>query len=112
MAIAVGLINGFLIAYVEIPAIFATLAMATVVYGFGQNFLVPTDITYLSPSAGWLKAMGGGDRSGRAEPDHHLRRSYACSPICSCASPNGAGSSIRWATIRSPRASPAFRRGR
>src|SRR5581483_8659992 len=41
MAAIVGLINGFLIAYVEIPAIFATLAMATVVYGFGQYFLVP-----------------------------------------------------------------------
>ena len=51
MAVVIGLINGFLIAYVEIPSIFATLAMATVVYGFGQNFLVPTDITYLAPIA-------------------------------------------------------------
>ena len=68
MAIAVGVINGFLIAYVEIPAIFATLAMATVVYGFGQNFLVPTDITYLSPSAGWLKLLGGSNWMGVPSP--------------------------------------------
>jgi len=57
MAAVIGLINGFLIAYVEIPSIFATLAMATTIYGFGQFFLVPTDITYLSPSAGWLKLL-------------------------------------------------------
>src|SRR5262245_58407773 len=32
--IAVGLINGFLIAYADVPAIFATLASASFVYGF------------------------------------------------------------------------------
>jgi ribose transport system permease protein len=64
MAIVIGLINGLLIAYVEIPSIFATLAMATTVYGFGQYFLVPTDITYLSPSAGWLKLLGGSNLGG------------------------------------------------
>jgi ribose transport system permease protein len=68
MAIVIGLINGFLIAYIEIPAIFATLAMATVVYGFGQNFLVPTDITYMSPSASWLKALGGSSAVGVPSP--------------------------------------------
>ncbi len=68
MAIVIGLINGFLIAYVEIPSIFATLAMATAVYGFGQNFLVPTDITYLAPTAGWLKLLGGGKVAGVPSP--------------------------------------------
>jgi ribose transport system permease protein len=68
MAVVIGLLNGFLIAYVEIPAIFATLAMATVVYGFGQFFLVPTDITYLSPSAEWLKVIGGGNFWGVPSP--------------------------------------------
>ena len=68
MAVIVGLLNGFLIAYVEIPAIFATLAMATVAYGFGQFFLVPTDVTYLSPSAGWLKNIGGGNVAGVPSP--------------------------------------------
>lgn len=68
MTIVIGLINGFLIAYVEIPSIFATLAMATVIYGFGQSVLVPTDITYLSPSAGWLKTAGGGSFAGIPSP--------------------------------------------
>jgi ribose transport system permease protein len=68
MAVVIGLLNGFLIAYVEIPAIFATLAMATVVYGFGQYFLVPTDITYLSPSAGCLKALGSSNIVGVPSP--------------------------------------------
>src|SRR5579871_6199424 len=36
LSLAVGLINGILIAFIEIPAIFATLAMGTVVYGFGH----------------------------------------------------------------------------
>lgn len=68
MAAIAGALNGFLIAYVEIPAIFATLAMATVVYGFGQYFLVPTDVTYLSASADWLKAIGGGNIAGVPSP--------------------------------------------
>jgi ribose transport system permease protein len=68
MAVVIGLLNGFLIAYVEIPALFATLAMATVVYGFGQYFLVPTDITYLAPTAGWIKAIGGSSVLGVPSP--------------------------------------------
>ncbi len=35
-AVVVGTIVGFLIAYVEIPALFATLAMGAFVYGFGR----------------------------------------------------------------------------
>lgn len=68
MATVVGLLNGFLIAYVEIPSIFATLAMATVIYGFGQSCLVPTDITYLPPSAAWLKGLGGSNVGGVPSP--------------------------------------------
>jgi ribose transport system permease protein len=68
MVMVIGVLNGVLIAYVEIPAIFATLAMGTVVYGFGQFFLVPTDITYLSESAGWLKQIGGGNAFGVPSP--------------------------------------------
>lgn len=32
--------------------------MAKAVYGFGQNFLVSTAITYLAPSGNWFKALG------------------------------------------------------
>jgi ribose transport system permease protein len=56
-SIAVGAINGALIAYVEVPAIFATLAMGTAVYGFGKVFLVSADVNYLPESWKWLAAL-------------------------------------------------------
>lgn len=58
-AAAAGLTLGLLVAYVEIPAIFATLAMSTVIYGFGRLFLVDLDVTYLPEDAGWLRAVAG-----------------------------------------------------
>lgn len=64
LAIAVGLLNGFLIAYVEIPAIFATLASGTAVAGFGQYFLVDTDVVFVSESVGWLMTIGSGRTLG------------------------------------------------
>jgi ribose transport system permease protein len=60
LALIIGAIQGFLIAYIEIPAIFATLAMGTVVYGFGRVALVDQDIIYLSADAGPLQKIGGG----------------------------------------------------
>jgi len=56
-SIAIGIINGVLIAYVEVPAIFATLAMGTAVYGFGKVFLVSADVNYLPESWKWLAAL-------------------------------------------------------
>ena len=35
--VAIGLVNGFLIAYAEVPAIFATLATGAFVFGFGAR---------------------------------------------------------------------------
>lgn len=58
-AAAAGLTLGLLVAYVEIPAIFATLAMSTVIYGFGRLFLVDLDVTYLPEDAGWLRSIAG-----------------------------------------------------
>ncbi len=63
-AILVGLVNGFLIAYAEIPAIFATLASGTVVYGFGQYFLVSVDVIYLPEVFGSLSFLGAGSTYG------------------------------------------------
>lgn len=57
--LAVGLLNGILIAYVEIPAIFATLAMGTAVYGFGQSMLVEGDVIFVPRTEDWFKAIGG-----------------------------------------------------
>lgn len=63
-AVLVGLINGFLIAYIEIPAIFATLATATAIAGFGQFFLVNVEVVYVPDSIGWLLAIGSGRTFG------------------------------------------------
>ncbi len=59
-AMLVGLVNGVLIAYVEIPAIFATLATGILVYGFGKTWLVNVDVVYLPPGHAWFDMIGGG----------------------------------------------------
>ena len=59
-SLVVGMINGFLIAYIEMPAIFATLAMGTLVYGFGRYFLFGLDVIYLPDSARSLAWLGQG----------------------------------------------------
>ena len=59
LSLGIGLLNGVLIAYVEIPAIFATLAMAAVIYGFGHSVLVNSDVIFMPTSASWFKAIGG-----------------------------------------------------
>jgi ribose transport system permease protein len=56
-AFVIGAIQAVLIAYIEIAAIFATLAMATAVYGFGRIFLIDQDIIYLSGTAGHLQGV-------------------------------------------------------
>ncbi len=60
LALTVGVINGVLIAYVEIPALFATLGMAAVVYGFVRWALVPLYVVYLPPSANVIAWIGSG----------------------------------------------------
>jgi ribose transport system permease protein len=59
-ALAAGVINGVLIAYVEIPAFFATLGMASLVYGFARYALVPLYVVYMPPSAAGIAWIGGG----------------------------------------------------
>jgi ribose transport system permease protein len=59
-AAIVGLIIGFLIAYVEIPALFATLAMAAFVYGFGRYAVFAQDLVYLPTSASSIEVLGAG----------------------------------------------------
>jgi ribose transport system permease protein len=59
-AALVGIVTGILIAYVEIPPLFATLALASAVYGFGRLFLVESDSNYLPPNADALRTLGSG----------------------------------------------------
>jgi ribose transport system permease protein len=68
LSLAVGLINGILIAFIEIPAIFATLAMGTVVYGFGHAALVESDVVFLPKAIPWFKAIGGSSVAGIPSP--------------------------------------------
>lgn len=53
-SVLIGIVNGILVAYVEIPAIFATLAMGVTVYGFGKYFLVESDVNHLPEAWRWL----------------------------------------------------------
>lgn len=57
--VAIGLIEGFLIAYAEIPAIFATLALSSVIYGFSRLLLVNIDFAFIPDSASWTRQLGG-----------------------------------------------------
>jgi ribose transport system permease protein len=60
LALSVGVINGALIAYVEVPALFATLGMASFVYGFARWALVPLYVVYMPSSASGIAWIGGG----------------------------------------------------
>lgn len=63
-AVAIGMLNGLLIAYVEIPALFATLAMGTFVYGLGRYKLVSLDVIYVPANLEWASFVGRGDLFG------------------------------------------------
>jgi ribose transport system permease protein len=55
--IAIGLINGFLVAYADVPAIFATLASSAFVYGFVRSQLIGQDATPVPPDH-WVEQLG------------------------------------------------------
>ena len=59
-AVALGLLNGWLVAYVEVPSIFATLATGTLMYGAMQYFAVSNDIVQIPRDLHWmLQAVQG-----------------------------------------------------
>lgn len=69
LALAIGLVNGILIAYIEIPAIFATLAIATAAYGFVRSVLLEDNLIYLKAAQdSWFKVIGSGDVLGVPSP--------------------------------------------
>jgi len=51
--VAVGLINGFMVAYADVPAIFVTLASSYFVYGFVRSQLIVSDATP-APAGSWI----------------------------------------------------------
>jgi ribose transport system permease protein len=67
-AAGIGVASGLIIAYVEIPAIFATLAMGTLIYGFGRFKLIDLDVVYVPGNAGWVKVFGAEEIFGVPTP--------------------------------------------
>ena len=59
IAIVFGLINGWLIAFAEVPSLFATLAAGIFLAGFGQAFLFQVDVVQ------WSDGMKGFERLGQ-----------------------------------------------
>jgi ribose transport system permease protein len=60
-AIGISLVTGILVAYAEIPPLFATLAMSTFVYGFGRAHLITgTDVVYMPKTMDWVVYIGQG----------------------------------------------------
>ncbi len=58
VATVIGLIQGWLIAYADVPAIFTTLAMGVTIYGFGLFFLISKDVNYLPKNAVLFREVG------------------------------------------------------
>jgi ribose transport system permease protein len=67
-SLVTGAITGGLVAYVEIPAIFATLAMGTLIYGFGRYFLLGLDVIYMPDTARHMLWLGQGTLLGIPVP--------------------------------------------
>jgi ribose transport system permease protein len=55
--VLIGLINGVMVAYADIPAIFATLASGYFVYGFARSQLIDQDATPVPPGH-WIEQLG------------------------------------------------------
>ena len=59
LSIAIGLVNGWLIAYAEVPPLFATLATGLFIAGLGQAALFQLDVVQ------WSDGMAGFERLGQ-----------------------------------------------
>ena len=59
LSIGIGLVNGWLIAYAEVPSLFATLATGLLVAGLGQAALFRLDVVQ------WSDGMAGFERLGQ-----------------------------------------------
>jgi len=59
LSVALGLVNGWLIAYAEVPSLFATLATGLLVAGLGQAALFRLDVVQ------WSDGMAGFERLGQ-----------------------------------------------
>ena len=56
--VAIGLLNGFLVAYADVPAIFVTLASGSFIFGYVRSQLISQDAVPV-PAGHWLELFGG-----------------------------------------------------
>ena len=73
VAIVFGLLNGWLIAYAEVPSLFTTLASGLFLAGFGQVFFFPVDVVQWSPDLHSLVLDRAWRRSRDTQASHHVR---------------------------------------
>ena len=58
--VVIGAITGIIVAYAEIPAIFTTLAMGSIVYGIGRTFFFQIDVQNSPVGYSWFDFLGNG----------------------------------------------------
>ncbi len=56
--LVIGLLNGFLVAYADVPAIFVTLASGSFVFGYVRSQLITQDAVPVPPGH-WVELFGG-----------------------------------------------------
>ncbi len=56
-----GMLTGVIVAYAEIPAIFTTLAMGSIVYGIGRTVFFRIDVQNSPNGYGWFDFIGHGN---------------------------------------------------
>lgn len=56
--VGIGLLNGLLVAYADVPAIFVTLASGSFVFGYVRSQLITQDAVPVPPGH-WLETLGG-----------------------------------------------------
>src|ERR1700730_2386842 len=62
--VGIGIVTGIIVAYAEIPAIFTTLAMGSIVYGIGRTFFFQIDVQNAPIGYSWFNFLGAGRVGG------------------------------------------------
>ena len=68
LSLAFGLVNGWLIAYAEVPSLFTTLASGLFLAGTGQSFLFQLEVVQWSPGLDAIAWFGRGTLAGLPMP--------------------------------------------
>ena len=108
-ALAAGVTNGVLIAFVEMPPMFATLGMAALVYGFARMALVPLFVVYMPDNAPGIAWIGTGFIWGVPTPILFFVAVALLGMGLPAVHQGRAASSTPSATTPRPRGSPARR---